>query len=106
MITEENVIVIKDPKTFFFNFDWPKYVDKNLKREIKEYLYENKIKTKNENLLLKYKLGIGVHTKNSKRNEPHKFVLNFSQRLDLKCSDKLIAFQNLSIYYTWKYKRK
>ena len=106
MITEENVIVIKDPKTFFFNFDWSKYVDKNLKREIKEYLYENKIKTKNENLLLKYKLGIDVHTKKSKRNEPHKFVLNFSQRLDLKCSDKLIAFQNLSIYYTWKYKRK
>ena len=28
------MIVIKDRKTFCFNFDWPKYVDKNLKHEI------------------------------------------------------------------------
>ena len=31
---EENVVVIKDPKTFNFDFDWPKDVDKNLKHEI------------------------------------------------------------------------
>ena len=31
----ENVIVIRDPKTFFFTFDWPKDVDENLKHEIK-----------------------------------------------------------------------
>ena len=35
-------------------------------------------------------------------NEPHKFVLNLSQRLDLKSSNKNVAFQNLSIYYTSK----
>ena len=43
------MIVIRDPKTFYFNFHWPKYVDENLKREIKsikksnESLAENKI---------------------------------------------------------------
>ena len=25
---EENMIVIRDPKTFYFDFDWPKEVDK------------------------------------------------------------------------------
>ena len=44
--------------------------------------------------------------KNSKTNEPHKFVLNLSQRLDLRSSNKHVAIQNLSIYYTWKNVRK
>ena len=26
---EESMTVIRDPKTFCFNFDWPKYVDEN-----------------------------------------------------------------------------
>ena len=39
---------------------------------------------------------------NSKTKEPHKFVLKLSQRLDLRCSNKHVALQNLSIYYTWK----
>ena len=34
IIMEENMIVIRDPKTFCFNFDWPEYVDKNLKNKI------------------------------------------------------------------------
>ena len=44
------MIVIKDPKTFCFNFDFPKDVDQNLKREIEfiiksnECLAGNKIK--------------------------------------------------------------
>ena len=29
-----NKIVIRDPKTFFFNFDWVKDVDENLKHNI------------------------------------------------------------------------
>ena len=29
---EENMIVIRDPKTFCFNFDWPKDVNKIFKR--------------------------------------------------------------------------
>ena len=30
---EENMIVIKDPKTFYFGFAWHKDVDKNLNHE-------------------------------------------------------------------------
>ena len=47
-----------------------------------------------------------MNSKNSKMNEPHKFVLNLSQRLDLRSSNKHVALQNLSIYYTWKNIRK
>ena len=47
-----------------------------------------------------------MNTENSKTNESHKFVLNLWQRLDSICSDKLVAIQNLSIYYTWKSIRK
>ena len=36
---------------------------------------------------------------NSKTNEPHKFILDLSQRSDLRTSHKHVAFQNLSIYY-------
>ena len=31
---KENMIVIRDAKTFCFNFDCPKYVDENLKDKI------------------------------------------------------------------------
>ena len=47
-----------------------------------------------------------MNTENSKTNEPHQFVLKLSQRLDVRSSDKHVAFQNVSIYYTWKYIRK
>ena len=47
-----------------------------------------------------------MNMENSKTNEPHKSVLNLSQRLDLKSSDKHVALQNLSIYYMWKNIRK
>ena len=47
-----------------------------------------------------------MNTENSKITEPHKFVFNFPQRLDLRNSDKHVAFQNLYFYYTWKNIRK
>ena len=47
-----------------------------------------------------------LNTENSKTNEPHKFLLNLSQRLVLKSSNKHIALQNLFIYYAWKNIRK
>ena len=31
---EVNRIVIRDPKTFYFDFDWAKDVGKNLKQEV------------------------------------------------------------------------
>ena len=48
------MIVTRDPKTFPFNFDWPKGVDENLEHEIEfiiksnESLAENKIKNEIE----------------------------------------------------------
>ena len=47
-----------------------------------------------------------MNTENSKMNEPHKFVLNLSQRLELKSADKSAALQNLCVYYTWKNRTK
>ena len=38
---EENMIWIRDPKTFCFNFDWPKYANKNLKHEIEFIIKSN-----------------------------------------------------------------
>ena len=69
------MIAIKDPKTFCFNFDWPKDVDENLKHEIEfiiksnESLGENKIKKEIEQLLLKYKHGNNIHEHGKKQNE-------------------------------------
>ena len=109
IIMEQNMIVIRDPKTFGFNFDGSKYVDENLKHEIEfitksnDSLAENKIKNEIEQLLSKYKHGNYIHEhRNSNTNEPHKFALNLSQRLDLRSSNKHVALQNLSICYTWK----
>ena len=45
---------------------------------------------------------IFMNTENSKTNEPHKFFLNLSQRLDIRSSYKHVALQNLSICYTLK----
>ena len=43
-----------------------------------------------------------IKSVSSKTSEPHKFVLNLSQKLDLRSSNRHAAFQNLSIYYTRK----
>ena len=47
-----------------------------------------------------------MNTENSKTNEPHKFVLNLLQILDLRSSNKHVALQNLSICYTQKNMRQ
>ena len=72
---EENMIVIRNPKTFSFSFDWPKDVDENLNHEIEfiiksnESLAENKIKNEMEQLLLKYQHGNGIHEYGKQQNE-------------------------------------
>ena len=43
-----------------------------------------------------------MNTENSKTNEPHRFRLSLSYKLNLKNPHKNIALSNLSIYYTWK----
>ena len=45
---------------------------------------------------------IFMNMENTKTNETHKFVLNLSQWLDLRSSNKHAALENLSIIYTWK----
>ena len=66
-ITEENMIVVRYPKTFCFNFDLPKDSDENLKHEIEfiiknnESLPGNKIKNEIEELLLRYNHGNNIH---------------------------------------------
>ena len=47
-----------------------------------------------------------MNAENSKTSSPHKFVLNLSQRLDLRSSNKYVTLQNLPVYYTWKNIRK
>ena len=60
------MVVIRDPKKFCFNFDWPKNFDENLKYEpefiIKsnEFLAKNKTKKEIKQLLLKYKHGNNI----------------------------------------------
>ena len=72
-----------------------------------ESLAENKIKYEIEQLLLNISMEMMfLNTENSKTNQPHKFVLNLSQRLDLRSSNKHAALQNLCIYYKWKNIRK
>ena len=61
------MIVIRDPKTSSFNFDWPKNVDETLTHETEfiiisnESLAENKIKNEIEQLFLKYKHENNIH---------------------------------------------
>ena len=43
-----------------------------------------------------------MNTKNSKTNEPHRFKLDLTDKLNLKDSKKNMALANLSIYYTQK----
>ena len=39
-----------------------------------------------------------MNPENNKTNEPRKFVLDLSQKLGLRNSDKHVALQNFSIY--------
>ena len=67
--------LVRDCKTFCFNFDWPKNVDENLKHETEfiikcnESLAENKLKNETEQLLLKYKHGNNIHEHRKQQNE-------------------------------------
>ena len=69
------MIVIRDPKTFYFYFDWPKEVNENLKHEIEfiiksnESLAKNKTKNETEQLLFKYKHGNNIHEQQKQQNE-------------------------------------
>ena len=39
-----------------------------------------------------------MNTKNSKTNEPNKFISYLTKKLDLRSSNKHVTLQNLSVY--------
>ena len=90
------LIVTTEPKKFHFNL--PKNVDINLKHEIyviishNELLAEPTVKNEIRQLLFGMETKF-MNTENDKKNEPHKYVHNLSQRLDLKSSNKHVALQ-------------
>ena len=45
---------------------------------------------------------IFINSENSKTSDTHRLLLNLSDKIKLKRSDKYVALSNLSIYYTWK----
>ena len=45
---------------------------------------------------------IFMNSKNSKTSKPYVLVLNLTDKLDLRRSDKYVALSNLSMYCTWK----
>ena len=45
---------------------------------------------------------IFMNSGNSKTSDPHRLLLNLSDKINLKTSDKYVALSNLSIYYVWK----
>ena len=44
---------------------------------------------------------IFMYSQNSKTTDPHRLLLNLTDKINLKRSDKYIALSNPSIYYTW-----
>ena len=72
---QKNMIMIRDLKTFYFDFDWPRDVDKNLENKIEfiinsnESLAENKINNEIEQLLSKYKYVNNIHEHGKQKNE-------------------------------------
>ena len=45
---------------------------------------------------------IFINSKNSKTSDPHRLLLNLTNKIDFSRKDKYIALSYVSIYYTWK----
>ena len=43
-----------------------------------------------------------MNSENSQTPKPHVLILKFTNKLDLRIGEKIIALSNLSIYYTWR----
>ena len=43
-----------------------------------------------------------MNSENSKTSDPHRLLLNLTDKTDVRRKDKYVALSNLSIYYTWK----
>ena len=49
---------------------------------------------------------IFMNSENSKTSDPHRLLLNLTDKINLKRSDKYVALSNLSIYYALKKNKK
>ena len=49
---------------------------------------------------------IFMNSRDSKTSDPHRLLLNFLDKINLKRSDKHVVLSNLSISYTWKNVKK
>ena len=47
-----------------------------------------------------------MNSENSKTSDPHRLLLNLTDKINLRRKDKYIALLNLRIYYTWKNTKK
>ena len=45
---------------------------------------------------------IFMNSKNSETSDPHRLLLNTTDKINLKRTDKYVALSNLGIYYIWK----
>ena len=45
---------------------------------------------------------IFMNSENSKTSDPHRLLINLTDKIDLRRKDKYVALSNLSIYYTWR----
>ena len=43
-----------------------------------------------------------MNSMNSKTSDPHKLLLNLSDKINFKRNYNYVALSSLSIYYTWK----
>ena len=45
---------------------------------------------------------ISMNSENSETFDPHRILINLTDKINLKRSDKYVALSNLGIYYKWK----
>ena len=45
---------------------------------------------------------IFINSEISKTSDPHRLLLNLTDKISLKRSDKYVALSKVSIYYTWE----
>ena len=43
-----------------------------------------------------------MNSKNSGTSDPHRLLLNLTDKINLKRGNKYVALSNRSIYYTWE----
>ena len=44
-----------------------------------------------------------MKSESSKTSDSYRLLINLSDKINLKTTDKYVALSNISIYYTWKY---